>query len=62
MDRILRPNGYVIIRESSYIVEVIIVITKGMNWDCNKAAIQNNIDTDNVLICQKKFWYSKQSS
>ncbi|KAJ6833967.1 putative methyltransferase PMT21 [Iris pallida] len=32
MDRILRPNGYVIIRESYYFVDAIATIAKGMRW------------------------------
>ncbi|XP_076959206.1 putative methyltransferase PMT21 [Bidens hawaiensis] len=62
MDRILRPNGYAIIRESSNFVEAVVTIAKGMKWDCFKEATEYNTETENVLICQKKLWYSKQSS
>ncbi|KAK1417820.1 hypothetical protein QVD17_26954 [Tagetes erecta] len=62
MDRILRPNGYVIIRESNYFVDTITTISKGMKWGCHKEATEDNVDNENVLICQKKLWYSNQSS
>ncbi|KAI6669321.1 hypothetical protein NL676_004206 [Syzygium grande] len=32
MDRILRPNGYVMMRESSYFIDAIATIAKGMRW------------------------------
>ncbi|KAJ0774785.1 putative S-adenosyl-L-methionine-dependent methyltransferase [Helianthus annuus] len=62
MDRILRPKGYVIIRESSNFVEAIATIAKGMKWDCFKEATEYNIETEKVLICRKKLWYSQQSA
>lgn len=62
MDRILRPNGYAIIRESSYFVDAIATIAKGMKWGCHKESTEYDIETEKVLICQKKLWYSKQSS
>ncbi|GKC54787.1 probable methyltransferase PMT21 [Tanacetum coccineum] len=33
MDRILRPEGYALIRESSYFVDAVATIAKGMRWD-----------------------------
>ncbi|GKA92883.1 probable methyltransferase PMT20 [Tanacetum coccineum] len=34
MDRILRPQGYALIRESSYFVDAVATIAKGLRWDC----------------------------
>lgn len=62
MDRILRPKGYAIIRESSYYVDAIATIAKGMKWGCRKESTEYDIETEKVLICQKQLWYSKQSS
>ncbi|KAI3703584.1 hypothetical protein L1987_73774 [Smallanthus sonchifolius] len=62
MDRILRPNGYVIVRESSYFVDAIATIAKRMKWGCHKEATEYDIETEKVLICQKKLWYSNKSS
>ncbi|KAJ8513517.1 hypothetical protein OPV22_003951 [Ensete ventricosum] len=54
MDRILRPDGYAIIRESSYFLDAIDTIAIGMRWNCNKYSTEYNIDKEKVLICQKK--------
>ncbi|KAF7138398.1 hypothetical protein RHSIM_Rhsim07G0138600 [Rhododendron simsii] len=63
MDRILRPNGYAIIRESNYFVDSVATIAKGMRWGCRKEDTEYGVDKERILICQKKLWYSsKQSS
>lgn len=58
MDRILRPGGYAIICESSYFVDAITTIGKGMRWECRKKDTENGGDMEKILICQKKLWYS----
>lgn len=58
MDRILRPGGYAIIRESSYFVDPITAIAKGMRWECRKEETEKGGDTEKILICKKKLWYS----
>ena len=58
MDRILRPNGYAIIREHSYFVDAIATIAKGMRWGCHKAKTENGDEMEKILVCQKKLWYS----
>ncbi|GFZ16635.1 S-adenosyl-L-methionine-dependent methyltransferases superfamily protein [Actinidia rufa] len=58
MDRILRPNGYAIIRESSYFVDAVATIAKGMRWECRKEETEYGVEKENILICQKKLWYS----
>lgn len=62
MDRILRPNGYAIIRESSYFVEAVAKIAKGLRWSCRVEATEDGNEKEKVLICQKKLWYSQQNS
>ncbi|KAK4752280.1 hypothetical protein SAY87_021078 [Trapa incisa] len=62
MDRILRPNGYAIIRESSYFVDAITSIAKGMRWGCRKEATEYSVEKEKILVCQKKLWYSSSSS
>lgn len=61
MDRILRPGGYTIIRESTYFLDSIATISKGMKWDCNKHSTEYNLEKEKLLICQKKLWYAKQT-
>ncbi|GAB2296111.1 Probable methyltransferase PMT21, variant 3 [Dionaea muscipula] len=63
MDRILRPGGYAIVRESSYFVDAISTVAKAMRWGCRKEDTEHSTDNkEKILICQKKLWYSKQSS
>lgn len=62
MDRILRPTGYAIIRESTYFVDSIATVVKGMRWGCQKHDTEYNVEKEKLLICQKKLWNSKQSS
>ena len=58
MDRILRPNGYAIIRESSYYVDAVASIAKQMRWGCRKEETEYSTEKEKMLICQKKLWYS----
>lgn len=62
MDRILRPHGYAIIRESSFFVDAVATIAKGMRWGCRKEDTEYGIDKEKILICQKKLWYSSNGS
>ena len=62
MDRILRPNGYAIIRESSYFVDTVATIAKGMRWGCRKEDTEYSVEKEKMLICQKKIWYSSDKS
>ncbi|XP_047325726.1 probable methyltransferase PMT21 [Impatiens glandulifera] len=55
MDRILRPNGYAIMRESNNYVDAIAILAKGMRWGCRKEDTENGgAGKEKVLICQKK--------
>ncbi|EXB49810.1 putative methyltransferase PMT21 [Morus notabilis] len=62
MDRILRPNGYAIFRESSYFVDAVATIAKGMRWGCRKEDTEYGVEKEKILICQKKLWYSSNKS
>ncbi|MFS7943800.1 putative sterol 24-C-methyltransferase [Helianthus anomalus] len=62
MDRILRPNGYAFMRESSYFVDKIATIAKGLRWDCHVEDTEDVNNKEKILICQKKLWYSQQNS
>ncbi|GKC78497.1 probable methyltransferase PMT21 [Tanacetum coccineum] len=54
MDRILRPQGYALIRESSYFVDAVATISKGLRWDCHVEAAEDGTDKEKILICKKK--------
>ncbi|KAI8530717.1 hypothetical protein RHMOL_Rhmol11G0081200 [Rhododendron molle] len=58
MDRILRPNGYAIIRESNYYVDAVVVIAKGLRWGCRKEEAEKGFEKEKILVCQKKLWFS----
>ncbi|PHT62085.1 putative methyltransferase PMT21, partial [Capsicum annuum] len=62
MDRILRPNGYAIIRESSYFTDIVATMAKGMRWSCRQEDTEYAVQNEKILICQKTLWYSKESS
>ncbi|XP_048618923.1 probable methyltransferase PMT21 isoform X2 [Brassica napus] len=62
MDRILRPNGYAIIRESSYFVDNIASVAKGLRWSCRKEQTESESENEKLLICQKKLWYSSNAT
>lgn len=61
MDRILRPTGYAIIRESNHYINAISSIAKGMRWSCQKQETEDGSDKEKILICQKKLWQSSSS-
>ncbi|XP_047973022.1 probable methyltransferase PMT20 [Salvia hispanica] len=62
MDRILRPNGFAIIRESAYFVDAITTIGKGMRWGCRKENNERGDVNEKILVCQKKLWQSSIKS
>lgn len=61
MDRILRPKGHALIRESSFFVDAIATIAKVLRWDCHKKDAENGAEKEKILVCQKKLWYSSNS-
>ena len=55
MDRILRPTGYVIMRESPHFVNSVSNLDKGMRWSCQKRDTKDaRNEKEKLLICQKK--------
>ncbi|KAG6780856.1 hypothetical protein POTOM_013735 [Populus tomentosa] len=62
MDRILRPAGYAIIRESSYFMDAISTIAGGMRWSCRGEDTEYGVEKERILICQKKLWHSSNQS
>lgn len=60
MDRILRPTGYAIVRESYYFIDAIATMAMGMRWDCEKHVTEYNVAKEKILICQKRLWYASE--
>eukprot|EP01018_Ginkgo_biloba_P003200 Gb_21032 [translate_table: standard] len=59
MDRILRPTGYVIMRDSPHFVNSAFNLGTGMRWNCWKSETENSQNVrEKLLICRKKFWQS----
>ena len=61
MDRLLRPQGYVIIREAKYFVESLEALAKGARWECKTHETEYKVENEQVLVCRKKMWYSSVS-
>ncbi|KAJ6412824.1 hypothetical protein OIU84_005803 [Salix udensis] len=54
VDRLLRPEGWVILRDTAPLVESARRLTTRLKWDARVIEIENNSD-DRLLICQKPF-------
>ncbi|XP_078437604.1 S-adenosyl-L-methionine-dependent methyltransferases superfamily protein [Wolffia australiana] len=61
MDRLLRPQGHAIVRESKYFVDAVVTLAKGMRWDCNVHDTEYKVENEKVLVCRKKLWYSNSA-
>ncbi|XP_020588489.1 probable methyltransferase PMT7 [Phalaenopsis equestris] len=58
MDRIIRPQGYIIIRdEDSHVLRMVTGIAPKFLWDVDLYMLENEEKKNEpVLICRKKFW------
>ncbi|KAJ0928766.1 putative S-adenosyl-L-methionine-dependent methyltransferase [Helianthus annuus] len=57
MDRLIRPQGYVIIRDDESILSRIRDLGPKFLWEVTSHALENQQGvSEPVLICQKKFW------
>ncbi|KAL2632624.1 hypothetical protein R1flu_004103 [Riccia fluitans] len=57
MDRILRPNGITIIRDTPQFLNNANVLGKAMRWKCTRHETEMGPDdTEGILVCKKKFW------
>uniref|UniRef100_A0A7N0UW16 Methyltransferase n=1 Tax=Kalanchoe fedtschenkoi TaxID=63787 RepID=A0A7N0UW16_KALFE len=54
IDRILRPEGWVIIRDYASVIESSRALTTQLKWDARLVEIENN-NEEKLLICQKPF-------
>lgn len=65
MDRMLRPKGFVIVRDKKSVVEFIKKHLQMLHWeavattDAGRDALQEEDDT--VLIIRKKMWLTSES-
>ncbi|KAI6696892.1 hypothetical protein NL676_017011 [Syzygium grande] len=57
MDRILRPEGFIIIRDEESTIQRIRDIAPKFLWEVESHMLENKEKKlENVLVCQKKFW------
>ncbi|CAI9116285.1 OLC1v1017387C3 [Oldenlandia corymbosa var. corymbosa] len=54
IDRILRPEGWVILRDAVHLIESARALTTRLRWDARVVEIDNNSE-EKLLICQKPF-------
>lgn len=61
MDRILRPEGFVIIRDKSSVINYIRKYLLALRWDGWSSEVEPKVDSlssseERVLIVRKKLW------
>jgi hypothetical protein len=58
MDRIVRPQGFVIIRDEEYIISRIRGLAPKFLWEVETHELENKDKkiTESVLFCRKRFW------
>eukprot|EP00897_Mesotaenium_endlicherianum_P007750 jgi/Mesen1/7002/ME000365S06145 len=62
MDRILRPKGSVIVRDTRDFLDTAAAIATGMRWTCATHAAEDAGDSDEaLLICTKQLWQAGRS-
>ncbi|KZV28605.1 hypothetical protein F511_11910 [Dorcoceras hygrometricum] len=54
IDRLLRPEGWVILRDSDHLIEFARSLTTHMKWEARVVEIESTSD-EKLLICQKPF-------
>lgn len=63
MDRLLRPSGTVVLRDSSEVLDKVGLIARGIRW---KVTVYDTEPESNgrekVLIATKRFWKSLSAS
>ena len=66
MDRMLRPTGFIIIRDKQSVVDFVKKYMSAMHWEAvatSDASLDSEQDGDEVVfILQKKLWLSSRSS
>lgn len=55
MDRILRPEGWVLLRDNAELIEDARVAASQMRWEARVIEVEGDSDL-RLLVCQKTFW------
>ena len=59
MDRILRPEGTVIIRDNVEVLVKVQAITGGMRWKSQIMDLSGPFNPDKILVAVKTYWTGK---
>ncbi|XP_058086646.1 probable pectin methyltransferase QUA2 [Magnolia sinica] len=59
MDRILRPEGWIILHDTAPLIEAARALATQLKWDARMVQIESNSD-ERLLICQKPFIKKQQ--
>ncbi|KAF8411443.1 hypothetical protein HHK36_003993 [Tetracentron sinense] len=59
IDRILRPEGWVILRDTASLIESARALSAQLRWDARVVEIESNSD-ERLLVCQKPFFKRQQ--
>lgn len=63
IDRILRPEGIVVLRDALNFRENAKVLGEAMRWKCSSHDTEvGPADTEGLLFCKKTFWESSEAS
>nr|KJB59915.1 hypothetical protein B456_009G280800 [Gossypium raimondii] len=60
IDRMLRPEGWIIIRDTALLIDSARVLTRRLKWEARVIEIESNND-ERLLICQKPFFKRQPS-
>lgn len=64
MDRILRPTGFIIIRDKQHVIDFVKKYLTALHWEAVTTATSTEGDQDGddiVFIVQKKLWLTTES-
>lgn len=57
MDRILRPEGAVLVRDEVDVLNKVMLITQGMRWECRMADHEDGpFVREKIMVCVKTYW------
>lgn len=57
MDRILRPEGAVLVRDEVDVLNKVMSITQGMRWECRMADHEDGpMIREKIMVCVKTYW------
>jgi len=57
MDRILRPEGAVLVRDEVDVLNKVMLITQGMRWECRMTDHEDGpFVREKIMVCVKTYW------